>query len=88
LFARYGGEEFCLCVFDADTEEVVDITTRCLESINQKHFETSAGHLPITASFGVAFLSEHGTVDSTGLIGRADKMLYDAKHGGRNRVCR
>lgn len=38
----------------------------------------------ITASFGVAEFTAGDTY--TSLVDRADKMLYDAKRAGRNRV--
>ncbi|GAB5405520.1 MAG: GGDEF domain-containing protein [Aureliella sp.] len=87
LFARYGGEEFCLCTFFADRREVQEITQRCLQAVAQTAFDTTAGPLKVTASFGVAFLSEHPDHDRLGIIGEADKKLYEAKSSGRNRIC-
>ena len=39
----------------------------------------------LTMSFGLVEFSGETTVD--GLLARADKRLYEAKDGGRNRVC-
>lgn len=87
LFARYGGEEFCLCVFGATRSDVEDITNRCLDVIRSTPFQSAAGQLAITASFGVALHSEFADADTLGLINQADKRLYQAKECGRDRVC-
>lgn len=87
LFARYGGEEFCLCTFEADHDEVREIADRCLHVVADSPFETSIGPLNVTASFGVAFLSDYVDHNRLGLLGEADKKLYQAKALGRNRVC-
>lgn len=39
--------------------------------------------LRFTASFGVAVISQSGIVSS---VQRADSMLYQAKHNGKNQV--
>ena len=41
--------------------------------------------ITLTMSFGLVECSGETTVD--GLLARADKRLYEAKDGGRNRVC-
>ena len=40
----------------------------------------------ISASFGIATFPDHASSRDT-LVVAADRALYSAKHGGRNRVC-
>jgi GGDEF domain-containing protein len=40
--------------------------------------------VPVTASFGVGLYSPGDSLAS--LVAKADKRLYEAKHGGRNCV--
>jgi PleD family two-component response regulator len=40
---------------------------------------------PVTFSIGVASC-ERPPVDLNGLLGEADKLMYEAKNGGRNRI--
>ncbi|MEL6106563.1 MAG: GGDEF domain-containing protein [Planctomycetota bacterium] len=87
LLARYGGEEFCLLLAGTSLPEAIEITERCRAVVADRPFETSIGALSITASFGVACLEPVRTIDANDLLELADEKLYEAKRGGRNRVC-
>jgi diguanylate cyclase (GGDEF)-like protein len=87
LLARYGGEEFCLLLAATGHEEAREMSERCRRAIADHPFETAAGPLPITASFGFAVLDENHLQDRTKLLETADNQLYEAKRSGRNRVC-
>jgi diguanylate cyclase (GGDEF)-like protein len=80
--ARYGGEEFLVLLPDTDRATAVHVaeTVRCaIEQAAISHVGT------LTASFGVAAIPDD-TGDSDQLIRKADRALYSAKAGGRNRV--
>jgi diguanylate cyclase (GGDEF)-like protein/PAS domain S-box-containing protein len=85
LVGRYGGEEFCIIMPGASCATAVAIAERLRTQVKQ----SSQGHFTsavrITASFGVAILSEQITSPSE-VIDLADKALYVAKENGRNRV--
>ena len=87
LLARYGGEEFCLLLYGADRAETQMIAKRCRQSVAKQPFETAAGPIDITASFGFACLDPASPVTPEQLIEQADTMLYEAKERGRNLVC-
>jgi diguanylate cyclase (GGDEF)-like protein len=78
---RYGGEEFCLLLDDTDLAGARALAERVREEI-MLPFEGTMRAL--TASFGVTAWQSADTVDT--LFHRADRALYAAKSGGRNRV--
>jgi diguanylate cyclase (GGDEF)-like protein len=82
--ARFGGEEFVFIVPDADAEMALELAERARLALER----TFAGEpIPLTASFGaVSFPADGTTADS--LLATADRALYAAKHGGRNRSIR
>ena len=88
VFARYGGEEFAILAAGVSLDEATEIAERCRAAIEATHFETSVGSLPVTISMGVAeFADLENPLSEEDLIQAADRKLYDAKRGGRNRVC-
>ncbi|QDT69242.1 Response regulator PleD [Planctomycetes bacterium MalM25] len=86
LFARYGGEEFCLLLPDTAAVEAAEVSERCRAVVADTPFDTAAGPLTVTASFGIEVLTDQADATPNDLIGAADERLYTAKEGGRNRV--
>lgn len=87
IAARYGGEEFAAILPHTDLEGAVIVADNIRKAIQAKELlkrSTNEKLGRITASFGVARFRT-GDTPST-LIERADRCLYAAKHGGRNRV--
>lgn len=84
---RYGGEEFAVLVPNAEIKkarQIADGMRRMLEKISVKDRRTGKLLGDITVSAGVAQLTKNEPPQS--LIERADKLLYEAKRLGRNRV--
>jgi diguanylate cyclase (GGDEF)-like protein len=86
---RFGGEEFALILTETPEEGAMVTAERVRKQIADLPFRPKDRHVQVTASLGVAcstlFDSRDMTV--TGLVTAADDALYEAKTGGRNRVC-
>ena len=85
IVARFGGEEFCLLCEETDAKGAQLLAERVRQELERTSFETELGKLKVTCSLGVATYPEHarGRED---LFEAADRALYKAKRGGRNRV--
>ncbi len=85
LLARYGGEEFLVAAPGANADLARQLGERIRAAVEDLPVEWGGHALKLTASVGVAsrWTHEH-TPNET--IERADKALYAAKRGGRNRV--
>lgn len=90
LLARYGGEEFCVVLGGQDGAQAMVAAERlraCVESLRLPHPDSSVGP-HVTISLGVAVLEAGRRSSPTALLLRADRALFEAKQGGRNRVGR
>ena len=86
LACRIGGEEFVVVMPDSGLEPACQMAERLRECIAIEPFQPDGETtLTVTASVGVATLDQpQGSLDA--LFKRADRALYVAKRGGRNRV--
>lgn len=84
IVGRIGGDEFVVLFREMPSLDVLD--KRCTELLQRldRTYESNDVHLPFSISIGVALYPEHGT-SYTELFKRADRALYDAKNGGKNR---
>ncbi|MCB1591751.1 MAG: PleD family two-component system response regulator [Alphaproteobacteria bacterium] len=85
LVARLGGEEFVVVLPDISKERSYIVAERLRRSIADAPFpcNTPEGTLKVTTSLGGAVI-EAGGYEIHEILDRADKCLYEAKHGGRN----
>lgn len=87
LACRYGGEEMTVILPETSLVAGQQLADRLRQSIEKNPFVVdNEQQVQITVSIGVASFPEHGEKVST-LVASADKALYAAKKGGRNRVC-
>jgi len=86
VFARYGGEEFALILRGIALEGAKSVGERLRERIASLSVMTDQGPLVVTVSVGCASFVTTADQTAEALVQTADKRLYLAKHGGRNRV--
>ena len=84
---RLGGDEFCVLLFAdsvADTLRIVRRMQRAVRALllPQREIERPA----LTISFGVAWRDVEAQASPWEMYLHADKMLYDAKRAGRDRI--
>ncbi len=80
-FVRWGGEEFIILAPNTSLQNACILAEKIRASIESYDFEAVG---KVTCSFGVAEAGSRLKFD--GLVEHADKALYAAKKGGRNRV--
>jgi diguanylate cyclase (GGDEF)-like protein len=81
VIARWGGEEFVVVAPMTQADGAVQLAEKLRTLMAATPLGPSGA---VTGSFGVAEMQVGDTIE--GLLQRADKALYRAKSGGRNRV--
>jgi diguanylate cyclase (GGDEF)-like protein len=82
--ARYGGEEFVVILEDTTLGGAMGVAERIRNAVLDTGISAPGGGL-LSVSVGVAARLPGSTGET--LLRQADAALYDAKNGGRNRVC-
>ncbi len=87
---RYGGEEFMLVLAQTDLAEGARIAERLRARAESLEIVVDGQPIPVTISVGLG-CAPHGAgasaLSCAGLLEQADRALYRAKRGGRNRIC-
>ena len=81
---RYGGDEFLLLLQNTAGNQAVRVAERLVQRIADLPLDCAGRRFTLTVSIGVAELQDAESVDCW--IERADRALYAAKRGGKNRV--
>ena len=79
---RWGGEEFLILLPQTNITGAVTVASKIKSAIKEHIFTDKS--LKITASFGVSQLLDED--DEVTLISRSDKLLYEAKKTGKDKV--
>ena len=85
--ARYGGEEFILILPETGLGEASMIAERIRKLVENIPFEIANARINLTVSMGISNFPSNRAKSKEELVKMADEALYDAKRGGRNKVC-
>ena len=83
VLARIGGEEFLIVFADMTGAQAYEACERLRVRVAAHDWEMLAPQLKVTLSIGLAYAPPY---DMAALFDEADRAMYRAKQGGRNRV--
>jgi len=95
--ARWGGEEFCICIFNCNEEEIVNLSKKInselkshakWEELKRREYKEQKEKIdfPRTFSQGIALGKKSDFEYLNALEKKADEQMYKAKANGRNCV--
>jgi diguanylate cyclase (GGDEF)-like protein len=85
VLARYGGDEFIVLLPETPSAGALEVAGRIREAVASLPLDLDGKRVPSTVSIGIAVHPADGnSLDA--LVSRADRAMYQAKQGGRNRV--
>jgi two-component system, cell cycle response regulator len=87
ILCRVGGEEFAIIASGRPLTEMRKLAEQVRAAVERAVFSAEGDRIPVTISLGVSAL-EQAPGEAQALYRLADERLYQAKRGGRNRVCR
>ncbi len=83
---RYGGEEFALILPGTPLPRAVNAAKRLRAAIEESPLMVEEKLLSVTASMGVSVYLRNSNFSAEAFVKQVDKLLYEAKTQGRNRV--
>jgi diguanylate cyclase (GGDEF)-like protein len=84
LVARFGGEEFVLVLVETDAEAALRVCEKLRNAVERHEWEAIHPGLTLTLSIGLC--ADTTLPGHERMLALADRNLYRAKAGGRNRV--
>lgn len=87
---RYGGEEFVVLLQIADAEELVTLAERLRAAVANlaiEHLHRPDALMHLTISIGACPTHSPDVQQAEDLFAQCDRLLYQAKQQGRNRIC-
>ncbi len=85
VLGRYGGEELVVLLPETSAAVAYETAERLRRNVEELRIPALEGEIRLSVSIGVATAGP-GTESVAALINEADRALYEAKRGGRNRV--
>lgn len=84
LIGRWGGEEFVAIIVNINGKTLESIAERYRLLVEQSKLVKESDAINVTVSIGATLSRKDDTVES--IIKRADKLMYQCKRMGRNRI--
>jgi diguanylate cyclase (GGDEF)-like protein len=84
--ARLGGDEFVIVLPDTGWQGALTFAERVRRKVEEFTFGGATGNMLLTISVGVAIARGTDPISPEMLLQEADRSLYKAKSGGRNRI--
>lgn len=82
VICRYGGEEFTILCPGVGVDGAAVLAERLRRQVAAAKFSDTGHAISVTCSFGVS----EASLDGDTMLMRADRLLYQSKAAGRNRV--
>ena len=89
LRARYGGEEIVLVWYGVQPVELQRMAEDILQSVRDLHLVSplTGERIRVTISAGLTWIQSGESAEPEALLRKADALMYQAKNGGRDRLC-
>ncbi|WP_223668759.1 sensor domain-containing diguanylate cyclase [Kangiella shandongensis] len=84
--ARFGGEEFIVLIVGTDVANHLQLLEKLRQNIESMTVEHGEEHIQFTISIGAYSQVEQFNLDYHQMVSKADKLLYESKRLGRNRI--
>ncbi len=84
VLARIGGEEFAIVFPNTDERAITSLAERIRKAVQEMPLVLEGQRVQVTASLGAVIWD--GSESGQDIVKRADRLLYEAKSSGRNRV--
>jgi diguanylate cyclase (GGDEF)-like protein len=86
IFGRIGGEEFCIAFFDKDIHLISELSEEIRKRCENSSIDIDNQKVKFTVSSGLSNRKNFTEIDQ--VLQASDKLLYQAKEEGRNRLIR
>lgn len=86
IVARYGGEEFAAILPAVTPAQAILLAETMRSAVERLDLRSPAPLGHVTVSIGIGHIDHVADGDVAALIAAADRALYEAKQGGRNRI--
>lgn len=86
ICARIGGEEFVFLLPETGLDDAISFAESLRSLFENSVVKHDEGEIRFTSSFGVTLFNADSDSSLENTLKRADKLLYEAKDAGRNRV--